>query len=97
MVAALPTRPVTGVRSAPMFAAACSSSDRSPANNSAGVLVQAYVGEQGEGWFVSHRPDPNADPVRIQCKVGKAQARTMLRQLARDYAKKLGVKARIER
>lgn len=55
-----------------------------------GILVSARPLGPGKGWEVAHRPD-GGDQVVIACN-GKAKARSELRWLARQYAKKLGVK-----
>lgn len=60
--------------------------------NDAGVLVEGRFAGRGKGWHVVHHPDPATDNQEtIQC-ASKAQARSKVRELGRQYAKQMGVK-----
>ena len=86
----------TWSRDAPMYVIATtdSSHNRTVPLNSPSTLVQASFRGSGQGWGVQHRPDPMGDAVTIECP-NKAKARSTMRALAREYAKKMGVKVRI--
>jgi len=61
------------------------------------VLVESRPGGRGKGWWVAtpYGGDVGHDPVRIE-GLAKAQARSKLRELARQYAKKLKVSVNIQ-
>lgn len=81
-------------RDSAIYAIATSTATANP--NMAGhtILAEAHDAGRGKGWKVHHRPEPTNELVVIDCE-SKAKARSTVRALAREYAKKMGVKVRI--
>ena len=82
-------------RTGAILAAATHDRMGSPSIGDSGILVEAHTREGHSGWVVHHRPTPEGDVVQSH-KPSKAAARTEVRRLAREYAKKMGVPMRIE-
>lgn len=73
-----------------MHLAATSSSFGMPSISSSNELAHARYDKQNRKWVIVHYPDDSHDHTTIEAD-SKAKARTALRRLGKEYAKKLGV------
>lgn len=76
-------------RDAPMYAVATASTNRGDIITGDGVLVRATY-TRGEGWTVHHHWPDRGGPPEATRRGSKAAARTEVRRIAREYAKKMG-------